>query len=144
LFKATIYSDNRSTHFSEKLQESHMIEHKLDSENSILYLWPKSALEQSDFAQLAKIVDPYIEATGGLVGLIIETNSFPGWEDFTALATHFRFVKNHHRHIKKIALVTDSAIGNIAELLVTHFVSAQIKHFNSSESEAARHWVMKD
>lgn len=121
-----------------------MIEHKLDSENSILYLWPKSALEQGDFVQLAKIVDPYIEATGGLVGLIIETNSFPGWEDFTALAAHFRFVKNHHRHIKMVALVTDSAIGNIAEHLATHFVSAQIKHFNSSESEAARHWVMKD
>ncbi|MEO8681066.1 MAG: hypothetical protein ABI665_18595 [Vicinamibacterales bacterium] len=45
-----------------------MIEHSLDTTHSILYLRPKSALEQGDFAQLAKIVDPYIQATGGLAG----------------------------------------------------------------------------
>ena len=49
-----------------------MIEHKLDTANSILYVWPKSPLEKSDFAQLAKAADPFIEETGGLTGLVIE------------------------------------------------------------------------
>ena len=41
-----------------------MIEHTLDSAHSILYVRPKSKLEQGDFVQLAKTVDPYIEEKG--------------------------------------------------------------------------------
>jgi hypothetical protein len=91
--------------------------------------------------KLAEKVDPYIEASGGLRGLIIEAGAFPGWECFSALVAHVRFVRDHHRRIGKIALVTDSAIGNVAEHLASHFVSALIKHFSSAELEAARQWI---
>ena len=106
-----------------------MIEHSLDTSSAILHIQPKSSLEQADFEQLAKAVDPFIAGTGDLAGLIVETPGFPGWSSFGAMAAHLRFVKDHHKHIRKIALVTDSALGNIAEHLVTHFVSAEIKHF---------------
>ena len=38
-----------------------MIEHTLDKADSILYVRPKSKLEEGDFVQLAKTVDPHIE-----------------------------------------------------------------------------------
>jgi len=119
-----------------------MIEHTLDTAHSILYVRPKSALEHDDFVQLAKTVDPYIGETGELAGLIIEAPTFPGWENLGAMAAHFRFVRDHHKHIKKIALVTDSALGNVAEHLASHFVSAEIRHFPAGELEAAKQWVM--
>jgi hypothetical protein len=120
-----------------------MIEHTLDTVNSILYLRPKSALEQGDFELLAKTVDPYISQTGDLAGLIIEAPAFPGWESLGAMAAHFRFVRDHHKRIRKLALVTDSAMGNVAERLASHFVSAEIRHFPAGELEAAKQWVMK-
>jgi len=119
-----------------------MIEHFLDTVHSILYVRPKSALEQGDFEQLAKTVDAYLGETGELAGLIIEAPAFPGWESLGAMAAHFRFVRDHHRRIKKVGLVTDSALGNVAERLASHFVSAEIKHFSASELEAAKLWVM--
>jgi hypothetical protein len=119
-----------------------MIEHTLDTANSILYVRPKSSLEQSDFVQLAKAVDPYIEETGGLAGLIIEAPTFPGWESLGAMVAHIRFVRDHHKHIKKIGLVTNSAMGNVAEHLASHFVSAKIKDFSAKELEVAKQWVM--
>ena len=119
-----------------------MIEHTLDTAQSILYVRSKSALEQDDFAQLAKTVDPYILKTGDLAGLVIEAPTFPGWESLGAMAAHFRFVRDHHKHIKKIGLVTDSALGNVAEQLVSHFVSAEIRHFSAGNLEAAKQWVM--
>lgn len=119
-----------------------MIEHTLDTVNSILYVRPKSALNQGDFEQLAKAVDPYIEATGDLAGLIIEVAAFPGWESLGAMAAHFRFVRDHHKHIKRVGVVTDSALGNMAEHLASHFVSAEIRHFPAGELEAAQEWVM--
>ena len=57
-----------------------MIEYDLDTEHSIVHVRPKSAIEQDDFTKLANAVDPLIEATGDLAGLIIEASGFPGWE----------------------------------------------------------------
>ena len=119
-----------------------MIEHSLDPSTAILNIRPKSSLEKGDFEELAKTVDPYIAGTGDLAGIIVEAPSFPGWSSFGAMAAHLRFVKEHHKHIRKIALVTDSALGNVAEHLVSHFVSAEIKHFPASGSAAARQWIL--
>ena len=119
-----------------------MIEYDLDAENSILHVHPKSAIEQDDFVNLAKAVDPHIEATGGLAGLIIEAPSFPGWESFGAMVNHLRFVRDHHKHVKRIAVVTDSHLGDVAEHITSHFVSAEIKHFPAGQTEAARQWIL--
>jgi hypothetical protein len=119
-----------------------MIEHTLDTVHSILTVRPKSALEQSDFTALAAAVDPYIEEAGGLAGLIIDAPTFPGWEGLGAMAAHFRFVRDHQKHIRKIALVTDSAVGNVVEHLASHFVSAEIRHFPAGRLAVAEQWVL--
>jgi len=118
-----------------------MIEFTLDTVNSILHLRPKSALEKADFEQITAAADPHIEKTGSLAGLIIEIKAFPGWDSLGAMAAHFRFVRDHHRLIRKIAVVTDSAMGNVAENLAAHFVAAEIRHFPAGELEAARRWI---
>lgn len=119
-----------------------MIEYDLDTEHSILHVQPKSALEEDDFVKLAKAVDPQIETTGHLAGLIIEARHFPGWDSFGAMVTHFRFIREHQKDIKKVAVVTDSQMGDVAEHLAAHFVSADIKHFPAGQTEAARQWIM--
>ena len=119
-----------------------MIEFDLDTEHSILHAQPKSALQQDDFVKLAKAVDPQIEATGDLAGLILEVRAFPGWENLGAMVTHFRFVRDHQKHIKKVAVVTDSHLGDFAERLASHFVSAEIRHFPAGQTEEARQWIL--
>ncbi|HEY2337746.1 MAG TPA: STAS/SEC14 domain-containing protein [Burkholderiales bacterium] len=119
-----------------------MIEHSLDASNSILKIRPTAALRKEDFAELAKVVDPHIEKTGGLAGIIVEAPQFPGWDSFGALAAHLRFVREHHKKVRKIAIVTDSALGSVGEKLGSHFVAAQIKHFPASAHDAARKWVL--
>jgi hypothetical protein len=119
-----------------------MIDYTLDRSTGILHLQPRSALEQADFERLAKEVDPFIAEKGDLAGLIVETPAFPGWSSFGAFAAHLRFVKDHHRRVRKIALVTDSTIGDVAERLVSHFVSAEIRQFPASGLEAARNWIL--
>lgn len=119
-----------------------MIEHSLDTVHSILYLRPTSALEKEDFLQLAASVNPYLGATGQLAGLIIDAPDFPGWDSLGAMAAHFHFVREHHKRIRKVALVTDSPLGTVAEQLASHFVSAEIRHFSAGQLEAARQWIM--
>ena len=121
-----------------------MIDHTLDRTHSILLVHVTKPFEQNDFAELAKAVDPHIEQTGGLAGIVIEAPTFPGWESLGAMAAHFRFVRDHHKYIKKIAVVTDSAMGTVAERLASHFVSAELKHFPAGPVEAAKQWVMSN
>jgi SpoIIAA-like len=118
-----------------------MIEHSLDTTDGILYLHPRAALEASDFSKLSQVVDPWILEHGSLRGLVIESSAFPGWDSFGAMAAHVRFVKDHHRSIRKIAIVTDSPIGSVAEHLASHFVSAEIKRFSSDSLPAATAWI---
>ena len=119
-----------------------MIEYNLDAEHSILYMRPKSLLAEDDFVKIAKAVDPHIEATGGLSGVIIEVQAFPGWESLGALVAHFRLIRDHHRHVRKIAVVTDSTLVEMFKSLASHFVSAEVKRFPSGETEAAKQWIL--
>jgi hypothetical protein len=121
-----------------------MIEHILDREHSTLHVKPHGPLEKNDFEKLAETVDPFINETGGLAGLIIETHKFPGWKNFGAMVKHFKFVRDHHKKIKKVAVVTDSALGDAAEHIAAHFVSAKIKHFQSKNLAEAKAWILAD
>lgn len=119
-----------------------MIDCDLDKANSILVLRPESPLDKNDFVKLGKVVDPQIEAGHDLAGLIINAPAFPGWDSFGAMVTHFRFVRDHHKHVKKIAVVTDSKLGDFAEHLMSHFISAKIRQFPAGQVEQARQWII--
>ena len=118
-----------------------MLEHNLDS-HGILHLHPKGALAKEDFASLAKTVDPYIEKQGDLAGIILDVAKFPGWDSLGAMAAHIRFVRDHHKRVKKIAVVTDAKLGDVAEKIASHFVAATIKHFPAGQTQAAEQWIL--
>lgn len=118
-----------------------MLNYNLLKDEAILILTPTGALEESDFAAVARAIDPYIEEKGDLRGLMIEAKSFPGWNDFGAFISHLRFIRDHHRHIGKVAAVSDSAILSIGPRVASHFVNAEVQHFESADREAALAWL---
>lgn len=118
-----------------------MIEFKLDPKSAILTIHPRSVLDKNDFVELGQAVDPEIEKHGDLAGLILDASHFPGWDSMGALITHLKFVRDHHKHVKKIAVVTDSPLGDVAEHITSHFVSAEIKHFPAGQDKQAEAWI---
>ena len=118
-----------------------MLDHELQRAEGLLVIRPRGPLQADDFTSLAAVVDPYVEAHGNLRGLMIEASSFPGWDTFAAFVSHVRFVRDHHRVIRRIAAVSDSPILSIAPQLAKHFVNAEIRHFKASECSAALAWL---
>ena len=118
-----------------------MLNVNLREAKGIAILEPDGELSENDFKNAAEIIDPYIEKVGKLNGLIIHVRSFPGWDTFASFITHMKFVKEHHKKISRIAFVTDSSIGSIAENIASHFVNAEIKSFAFSELEASKKWI---
>ncbi len=118
-----------------------MLSVKIDEINGIAILEPDGALSENDFKSAATTIDPWIEKNSRLNGLIIHVEQFPGWDSFSALSSHLKFVKEHHKKISRVAFSTDSVIGNLAETIGKHFVQAEIKAFSFKELESARAWI---
>ena len=102
---------------------------------------PEGPLTKADFEAIADQVDPIIASKRELDGLVIKTREFPGWESFGDVVAHFRFIRNHHEAIKKVALVTDARVADIFPALVNHFVKAEVKHFAFDDYDAAVAWI---
>lgn len=119
-----------------------MLNVDLDQIEGIAVLEPDGVLTEKDFQSASSLIDPYIERAGKLNGIIIHVQSFPGWDSFSALLTHLKFIRDHHEKVSFVALATDSPIGRFAENVASHFVSAEIKEFPFNELENARKWIL--
>lgn len=118
-----------------------MLNVTLNSALGIAVLEPVGELSVGDFNAAAELIDPYVDANKKLKGVVIHAEGFPGWDSFAALIEHLSFVKEHHRKIRRVAFVTDSALGEFGEKVAGHFVSAEVKHFSYSGFDNAKSWA---
>jgi hypothetical protein len=121
-----------------------MIEHELLGETGSLIVRPKGRLSEKDFSSLSADADEYIRTHGALKGLVICAEKFPGWENLDGFIAHFRFVRDHHRKISKVAFVSDSDVLALLPTLASHFISAEVRHFKTSDEKAALSWIDDD
>lgn len=121
-----------------------MLNHELRRDEGILVLKPAGPLEAGDFTILASHVDAYLEQNGKLRGVLVHAKAFPGWKDFGALLAHLKFVKQHHQKIEKVAVVADGAFATVMPHIASHFIHAQVKHFDYAHEDAALDWLMEN
>lgn len=118
-----------------------MINVKLLRKEGILVVSPVDRLQSTDFEQLRLLADPYIEEHGGLNGLLIEADSFPGWKDFSSMLSHFKFLKNYEKKIARVAAVTDNGFLAILPAVANYFAAAEVRHFDYHERDKALSWL---
>ncbi|MEM8843815.1 MAG: STAS/SEC14 domain-containing protein [Pseudomonadota bacterium] len=118
-----------------------MLTVEIDKSKGIAILSPDGALTSGDFENVSNTIDLYIEESGQLNGIVIHSKSFPGWDSFAALCSHLKFVKEHHKSLSNIAVVTDSRIGNFAESIAGHFINSTVKLFPYSHLDEAKEWA---
>ena len=118
-----------------------MIKFELLKDAGLLLVEPQGTLSANDFCEISRVVDPYINERGKLVGLLIEAKSFPGWDSFGALIGHLKFVHDHHLSIDRVAAVTESTFLKIAPKIAEHFAHPEIRVFASSEKAVALAWL---
>lgn len=120
-----------------------MIQFDLDEAEGVAVVQPEQmhGLSVADFKQLTDRIDNYLKDHDTLRGLVIVAKSFPGWEDFKAFTSHIRFIRDHHRSIGKVAVISDSKFLSAAPYLANHFVNAEVRHFEFADIEEAKTWA---
>lgn len=112
-----------------------------DTIHNCLLVTPEGRLTESDFESLKRTFDARVAASGSTPNLVIHARAFPGWADFGGLVGHLAFVRDHHRLIRKIALVSDARILDIAPQVARTFLRADIRHFPADRLTDALAWV---
>jgi hypothetical protein len=118
-----------------------MIQHEMHHDKGVPIVKPLEPLAKEDFAAIARDADGYIESHGALNGLMICAKRFPGYKNAQGLWSHLRFVRGHHRNIKKVAFVSDFPFFKIASRLVGRCVQPNVKHFGYQHEDSAMNWL---
>ena len=121
-----------------------MIKHEFLKNDGNLIIEHVSSLQETDFDMLSTLFDTYIQEKGKLNGLVIHTESFPGWQVFASMLAHIKFVKDHHAFINKVAALAEEGIIAILPSTADHFVKADVKHFGADDLEGALDWIKQD
>lgn len=121
--------------------EDHMLDYSILKPEGVLVLKPHSPLSKEDFAGLSSVVDAYLSDHTKLHGVLVHAKGFPGWESFGGFTAHMHFVREHHKQVERIAVVTDSHFAGVAETLGKHFTSAEVRHFPFSDDVKALEWL---
>ena len=123
--------------------KENMVNLQVLRDEGIIIVEPSGHLEEADLLEIEKEIKTIIEEKTFLAGLIIHTKSFPGWDDLNAFKHHLQFVKDFHKQIKRVAIVTDYALARLAPGIASKFVDAELKHFPFNNYDQARQWIKK-
>ena len=123
------------------LPERAAVSHHLLPDVGVIVVDIQEPLRAKDFDALAVTADAWIEAHGSLPGLVIHAREFPGWENLEGLLRHVRFVRDHHRKIKRVALAAGGKLASLAPRLADHFVDAELKQFDYGALDDAVAWA---
>ncbi|MFD8544504.1 STAS/SEC14 domain-containing protein [Streptomyces sp. NPDC059649] len=128
-------------HWLASLPEGPGISHRLLTESQVLVVEVESPLRTADFDALALTADDWLNTHDELAGVVFHAREFPGWENIGSMIRHVRFVRDHHRKVRKIALAADSKVASLVPQLAKHFVQADIRRFGYDELDAALAWA---
>ena len=112
-----------------------------DDAHNCLVLEPTGPLTRRDLDALTERFDERVNETDRVPNLVIRAGGFPAWADFAALLKHLRFIREHHRLVERVAIVSDARALDLAPRLARRFVSADVRHFPAAGFEAALAWV---
>jgi len=118
-----------------------MIHTHLDEERNIIHISPDGKLQTADFDTLTQTINARINRVDKVPAIVIETRHRPHWESFKALLHHLKFIKEYHKLVPKVAIVSDSKALSIARSLADHFTQAKVRYFPSDLALQAVDWA---
>jgi SpoIIAA-like len=114
---------------------------RLTAGTGVVVVEVAAPLRTADFEALAATVDGWLQTHDLLPGVVVHARAVPGWENLGALMRHIRFVRDHHRRLRRVALAVDGVLAGLAPAVADHFVQAQVRHFGYDALDEAIAWA---
>lgn len=117
-----------------------------DAARGYLELDVEGAFQTRDFGHAAS-GDGLLAYHGRLRGLVIRLRgdfweaSEQGWSALDTLLSHLSFVRTHHEHLERVALVAPGDWESVSDRLGKHFGHARMRVFPVPQEDAAHAWA---
>ncbi|MFJ9865737.1 STAS/SEC14 domain-containing protein [Streptomyces sp. NPDC101165] len=132
---------DEALHWLVSLPEGPGVSHQLLPESKVLVVEVEQPLRAQDFDALAQTVDSWLETHDELAGVVVHARDFPGWENIGSLLRHVRFVRDHHRKVRRVALAADSKLAGLVPHIANHFVQSEARQFGYAQLDDALAWA---
>ena len=113
----------------------------ITKDENVLIVQINQSLSRDMIAMLRGEIDGFINEHDYVPNLVISSRTAPHWDSLRAFADHLDMVHDHHKLIKKVALVSDSAVFSVLPKLVDYFVGAKLRHFKEDDFTKAVAWA---
>jgi hypothetical protein len=123
------------------LPEGPGVTHRVLPESGVIVVEVTEPLRAQDFDSLAATADAWLATHDEVPGVVLHARAFPGWENVGGLLRHVRFVRDHHRTVRRVALAADTKLADLLPRLTEHFVQAELRHFGYDELDDAIAWA---
>ncbi len=113
----------------------------ITKDENVLTVQINQSLSKEMISTLRGEIDGFINEHDRVPNLVISCKTAPHWDSLGAFADHLDVVHDHHKLIKKVALVSGSAVFSVLPKLVDHFVGAKLRHFVEADLAKAVKWA---
>ncbi|WP_138936675.1 STAS/SEC14 domain-containing protein [Roseovarius arcticus] len=113
----------------------------ITKDKNVLRVQINQSLSKDMVSTLRGEIDGFINEHDHIPNLVISCMTAPRWDSLRAFADYVDMVHDHHKLIKKVALVGDNAMFSVLPKLVDHFVGAKLRHFKKEDLTGAVEWA---
>lgn len=113
---------------------------EVQQDQALFRVAAKGKIQAADFDRLSPLVVTAAREHGH-IRLLFDFAEFGGWADTAAAAAHFRFVKDHHRTVERIAALGKKEWQRWVSSFAGVFFAPEIRFFEPSERSNAEAWL---
>ena len=106
---------------------------KVQFDDDVLRVQPDGPISREDVATLERTVDEYLASRPKIAGVMVETRTFPSFASAGAFVDYARFIAQHRARVRRVALVTNSALAPVAKFMANRIVGVELQHFRFAE-----------
>lgn len=118
-----------------------MIDVEIRRSENVIVARPEGRISAEDFRSFASTIDGYINEHDAVPRLVFRLDELPNWKDADAMLAHFHLVKDHHKVIPRVAVVSDSSLLALLRPLVDQFTGARVRRFPADALDDAINWA---
>lgn len=118
-----------------------MIDIEIKRAENVFLLKPRGSISADDFKSVASTIDGYINEHDAVPRLVFQVGELPHWKDLEAMTAHLHLVRDHHKIIPKVAIVSDSALLALLRPVVDVFTGAKVRRFPADALDDAINWA---
>ncbi|MEQ6249170.1 STAS/SEC14 domain-containing protein [Sulfitobacter sp. HNIBRBA3233] len=125
------------------LSESLGAIHQTDLGGGVLHIALLGKIDADVYEAETEDLNAFIRANDRF-RLLLDIRQFDGWQGLTALAAHFRLVRDHAGQLDRAAIVGNARWKGMVVQVVKRLIGKEARYFGGNDFAAAKAWITAD